>query len=1320
MRASRTTAVSRTAPITRLLRFVLLLATFIIAAASAAAAGPRAFVLRGDNSIVAIDVANPTAAGTPIPIAGLNAGDTLVGIDFRPMNGFLYGLAFNSGAGTVQLYAISHRTGQATPIGATGTFVFGDGSTPVQLFGPSFGFDFIPTTDRIRVVTSAGLNFRIDPNTGAFVDGDHGGAAGSVSGLNMDGPISGGTTQAHAAAYTNNQQNATVTTLYTLDSATNSLYIQNPPNAGTQTLGKTVTLNGGPTIDFTSATGFDILPGVNAITSNAVVAGVGYAALMVGGTARLYTIDLSNGSATLVGPIGDGTTAIHGLALQGESAPGGLPAIAHTTGNQLIGFNTASLGTSTTFTVSLVGGESLVGIDWRPQTGQLFGMGFDPANGTGSATLYRIDPQNGFATVIGAPGGIADGTGNPVSLAGASTFGFDFDPAADRIRIVTNNGINARYHPNSSVLSGLDTAISGLPPGSTGVVGAAYTNSYGQVPGGGVTTLYTLDAASDRLFIQNPPDGGTQTLGVDITFNGVALDLSDANGFDIPAGVSVSTPNSAAVGRAFVTEPQAGFSVLWRIDLATGAATNLGATAGAGVISGLTVGDGPPTATATALMSSVNPAIVAQAVTFTATITPASAEGTVAFSSDGVAIVGCEARPIAAGTGTATCTTTFATTGSFSIVASYGGYDPYLASASATLTQTVSQVSTATALMSSANPANVAQAVTFTATVTPADAAGNVAFTGNGSPIAGCDAQPIATGTGTAICTTTFAAQGNVSIVASYSGSVTHSPSASAPLIQTVSQQATTTVLNVQPSPVPFGRPVTISARVFPADAGTGGTVTFVADGNVLSVTPMVMSEALPGDPTTRVVSIEVSTLSLGAHQLTATFSGDAAFMGSSSAPVTLTIEDTQPLTQYFAEGATGAFFQTDLGILNTSRTLAASVDVTLFPEDGPPIVQHIDLQPLARRSVDVNALLPSGQGVSMLVTSTQPVAAMRQMTWGNPVYGSTLESGVSQPSTTWYFAEGATNVFSLFYLIQNPGSTDATVTLTHLIEGGAAPVVQPVTVPAASRRTIFINEVPGLATAALSTIITSTVPVVAERAMYLNTTQPLVAGAASRGARALNTTWSLAEGATGFFHTYLLLGNPNSDTATVTVHYQLPDGTAFDKTYDVPGMSRRTVDVNFEDPRLVSTAVSMSIASSLPIVSERAMWWGEPFIEGSVAIGASPIGTVWAIGEGAEGGPRDESTFVLVSNGAVTPGTVRFTVVYDDGTNETRDYALAGDARLTVRIYDDFVKARNATFSVLVESVTSGMPITVEVARYQSGGVLLGAGGAAQATRIQ
>jgi hypothetical protein len=131
-------------------------------------------------------------------------------------------------------------------------------------------------------------------------------------------------------------------------------------------------------------------------------------------------------------------------------------------------------------------------------------------------------------------------------------------------------------------------------------------------------------------------------------------------------------------------------------------------------------------------------------------------------------------------------------------------------------------------------------------------------------------------------------------------------------------------------------------------------------------------------------------------------------------------------------------------------------------------------------------------------------------------------------------------------------------------------------------------------------------------------------------------------------------------------------------------------------------------------------MWWGSPWIEGSVALGSTETGTEWAIGEGAEGGPSKESTFVLVANASATAGSIRFTVIYDDHTSETKDYALAGDARLTVRIADDFTKAIGQKFSVLVESLTTGMPITVECARYQSAETFGSGGGAASATKIK
>ena len=144
-----------------------------------------------NNSLVAFDTTNPAAALPPLTVTGLTAGQNLVAIDFRPQNGQLYGLGYDATMSAVQLYAISYQSGVATPIGANSGFVGSDGTTPILVTGPGFGMDFNPTVDRIRVVTSTGQNFRINPNTGAFIDGNLGGAAGSVSGLNMDGAANG-------------------------------------------------------------------------------------------------------------------------------------------------------------------------------------------------------------------------------------------------------------------------------------------------------------------------------------------------------------------------------------------------------------------------------------------------------------------------------------------------------------------------------------------------------------------------------------------------------------------------------------------------------------------------------------------------------------------------------------------------------------------------------------------------------------------------------------------------------------------------------------------------------------------------------------------------------------------------------------------------------------------------------------------------------------------------------------------------------------------------------------------------------------------------
>jgi hypothetical protein len=434
---------------------------------------------------------------------------------------------------------------------------------------------------------------------------------------------------------------------------------------------------------------------------------------------------------------------------------------------------------------------------------------------------------------------------------------------------------------------------------------------------------------------------------------------------------------------------------------------------------------------------------------------------------------------------------------------------------------------------------------------------------------------------------------------------------------------------------------------------------------------------------------------------------------------------------QQFAEGSTG-FFETAIGIFNAGGA-PAHVFATLLPEAGGAASiesRAFTLAPHARTTLDVNKEMgasTAGLGVATRIESDQPVAAMRDMRWreaGGAAYGSTLERGADSASTRWYFAEGATGAFSMYLLLSNPGATEAHVTIDALPESGE-PLSSTVTLPAFARKTIDMKSVPGLSAASFSSIVSSDVPIVAERAMYAGFGPRVFdAGTGGLGMTALDTSWTFAEGATGFFHAFLLLGNPGGQDAQVTVRYAFPDGTWIDKAHLVPARARRTIDAAAEDASLAVATFSMRVTSDRPVMAERAMWWGTPWYEGGVSPGTAETGTVWAIGEGREGGADLDSTFVLVSNASADAGSVSVTVVDDQGASQSRTYALAGGARMTLRISDEFAGMQGTRFSVLVESVDgdgSAVPIVVECARYQSGGGRFGeGGGAALATRIR
>jgi Domain of unknown function (DUF4394) len=246
-----------------------------------------------------------------------------------------------------------------------------------------------------------------------------------------------------------------------------------------------------------------------------------------------------------------------------------------TTTNQLVKFN-AGQPQKTLATKALSGlaaGDTLLGIDYRVAKGQLFGLG---ARGQ----LYRIDTQTGAATAIGTPASLP---------AGATEWGFDFNPTVDRIRVVSDSGFNMRLHPDTGAIIDADANTPGLQldgrlmfdtsdvnAGKTpAVVAAGYTYNKDNDK---ITTNYALDGRQGALLHQGSKEGvqpavspntgrlfTVGSLGIG-SFERATLDISDLS------------------NAAYSAVTTAGQSIWYRIDLATGRATRIGTIAAGPVV----------------------------------------------------------------------------------------------------------------------------------------------------------------------------------------------------------------------------------------------------------------------------------------------------------------------------------------------------------------------------------------------------------------------------------------------------------------------------------------------------------------------------------------------------------------------------------------------------------------------------------------------------------------------------------------------------------------------------------------------------------------
>jgi hypothetical protein len=277
-------------------------------------------------------------------------------------------------------------------------------------------------------------------------------------------------------------------------------------------------------------------------------------------------------------------------------------------------------------------------------------------------------------------------------------------------------------------------------------------------------------------------------------------------------------------------------------------------------------------ATSTAVSASSGTITLGQSVQLTASVTPASATGTMQFL-DGATVLGTSSL----NGGTASLTAANLAVGTHSITAVYGGDAGDSGSTSAPVTVSVSKAGVAVTLGSSLNPSVAGQLVTFSATVAPASATGSLQFL-DGATVIGTAAL----GGGTASLSTAALAAGSHSITAVYGGDANYNGASSAPLAQTV-KAVTTTIVSANKSTAVAGQPVTFTATVLPAAAT--GNVQFLDAATVIGTVALSSGSAV----------LMVSNLAVGSHSVTASYSGAAGYAASASSAVGVTITAAPP-----------------------------------------------------------------------------------------------------------------------------------------------------------------------------------------------------------------------------------------------------------------------------------------------------------------------------------------------------------------------------------------------------------------------------------------
>ncbi|MEV0925201.1 DUF4394 domain-containing protein [Streptomyces spongiicola] len=239
----------------------------------------------------------------------------------------------------------------------------------------------------------------------------------------------------------------------------------------------------------------------------------------------------------------------------GNDGRHGLTAVGLTSDQRLVRFDVDRPSTvrSLGWVSGLSGDTELVGIDYRVQDSRLYGVG-------DQGGIYTLNTRTAMATKVSQL---------TVALSGTS-FGVDFNPAANRLRVISDAGQNLRHNvddpaaPFTTTVDGTLTNPTAPPSTAMGVTGAAYTNN--DLDAATATTLFDIDTMADRVSLQSPANSGTLA-----PTGSLGVDAGPEAGFDIYYDARRGS------NHGFAVLAHNGLFRLYGVDPLTGKATHKGA-----------------------------------------------------------------------------------------------------------------------------------------------------------------------------------------------------------------------------------------------------------------------------------------------------------------------------------------------------------------------------------------------------------------------------------------------------------------------------------------------------------------------------------------------------------------------------------------------------------------------------------------------------------------------------------------------------------------------------------------------------------------------